>query len=109
MIGLTDTQLATVMTAARTLPVERRDTFLQRVGAMLRGAPSVHRYRCFRIWTRLALHRLGAATGGLKSPGLPTTPSASERTSSHGWGSAGHAIRIIHETYTSLVRDSRNP
>ena len=36
MISLTDTQLAVVMDAARTLPVERRDTFLQRVGAMLR-------------------------------------------------------------------------
>ena len=36
MLGLTDTQLSAVMDAARTLPVERRDTFLQRVGAMLR-------------------------------------------------------------------------
>ncbi|MGB6913969.1 MAG: hypothetical protein WBE42_14620 [Pseudolabrys sp.] len=36
MVSLTDTQLATVMDAACTLPVERRDTFLQRVGAMLR-------------------------------------------------------------------------
>jgi hypothetical protein len=36
MIALTDSQLAAVMDAARTLPVERRDTFLQRVGAMLR-------------------------------------------------------------------------
>ena len=36
MLGLTDNQLQSVMDAARTLPVERRDTFLQRVGAMLR-------------------------------------------------------------------------
>jgi hypothetical protein len=36
MVSLTDTQLAAVMDAAQTLPVERRDTFLQRVGAMLR-------------------------------------------------------------------------
>ena len=36
MISLTDHQLSTVMAAARTMPVERRDIFLQRVGAMLR-------------------------------------------------------------------------
>jgi hypothetical protein len=36
MLGLTDNQLRVVMDAAKTLPVERRDTFLQRVGAMLR-------------------------------------------------------------------------
>jgi hypothetical protein len=36
LVSLTDRQLAAVMDAARPLPVERRDTFLQRVGAMLR-------------------------------------------------------------------------
>jgi hypothetical protein len=35
MIGLTDTQLEIVMGAARVLPVETRDTFLQRIAAML--------------------------------------------------------------------------
>jgi hypothetical protein len=35
MIGLTDSQLKIIMTAANTVPVERRDIFLQRVGAML--------------------------------------------------------------------------
>ena len=35
MIGLTDYQLKIVMGAARTLPVEKRDTFLQRIAAML--------------------------------------------------------------------------
>jgi Mg-chelatase subunit ChlI len=35
MIGLTDTQLAAVMDAARTLPVEKRDVYLQRIAAML--------------------------------------------------------------------------
>jgi hypothetical protein len=35
MIGLTDTQLGTVMDAARALPVEKRDLYLQRVAAML--------------------------------------------------------------------------
>jgi hypothetical protein len=35
MIGLTDAQLAIVMGAARVLPVEKRDTFLQRIAAML--------------------------------------------------------------------------
>ena len=34
-MGLTDSQLATVMDAARTLPVEKRDLYLQRLGAML--------------------------------------------------------------------------
>jgi hypothetical protein len=29
MIGLTDTQLKIVMRAARSIPVEKRDTFLQ--------------------------------------------------------------------------------
>ena len=35
MIGLTDHQLEIVMGAARVLPVEKRDTFLQRITAML--------------------------------------------------------------------------
>jgi hypothetical protein len=35
MIGLTDIQLGIVMNAARVLPAEKRDTFLQRIGAML--------------------------------------------------------------------------
>jgi hypothetical protein len=35
MIGLTDHQLEIVMGAARVLPVENRDTFLQRIAAML--------------------------------------------------------------------------
>ena len=35
MIGLTDTQLGTVMDMARTLPVEKRDLYLQRIAAML--------------------------------------------------------------------------
>ena len=36
MIGLTDTQLRKiVMDVARLLPVEKRDTFLQRIAAML--------------------------------------------------------------------------
>jgi hypothetical protein len=34
-MGLTDSQLATVMDAARTLPVEKRDLYLQRIVAML--------------------------------------------------------------------------
>jgi hypothetical protein len=35
MIGLTDTQLGIVMHAARLIPVEKRDVFLQRIAAML--------------------------------------------------------------------------
>ena len=35
MIGLTDYQLKVVMQAARSVPVEKRDTFLQRIAAML--------------------------------------------------------------------------
>ena len=35
VIGLTDTQLKIVMHAARSIPVEKRDTFLQRIAAML--------------------------------------------------------------------------
>ena len=35
MLGLTNTQLAAVMDAARTLPVEKRDLYLQRIAAML--------------------------------------------------------------------------
>jgi hypothetical protein len=40
MIGLTDTHLKIVVNAARLIPVEKRDTFLQRIAAMLalRGA-----------------------------------------------------------------------
>ena len=36
MIGLSDRQLAIVMEAARPLPPDKRDIFLQRVDAMLR-------------------------------------------------------------------------
>ena len=36
MIALTDHQLATVMDAAATIAPERRDIFLERVGAMLK-------------------------------------------------------------------------
>ena len=35
MIGLTNYQLKIVMNAARSIPVEKRDTFLQRIAAML--------------------------------------------------------------------------
>jgi hypothetical protein len=35
MLGLTDNQLTTVMGMARTLPVEKRDVYLQRIAAML--------------------------------------------------------------------------
>ena len=35
MIGLTDIQLKIVMNAARLLPVEKRDTVLQRIAAIL--------------------------------------------------------------------------
>jgi hypothetical protein len=35
MIGLTDIQLKIIMTAARAIPVEKRDIFLQRIAAML--------------------------------------------------------------------------
>ena len=35
MLGLTDYQLKIVMNAARLLPVEKRDTVLQRIAAML--------------------------------------------------------------------------
>jgi hypothetical protein len=42
MLALTDSQMHAVMDVAKTLPVEKRDLFLQRLGAMLelRG----HRY-----------------------------------------------------------------
>ena len=36
MVSLTDSQLVAIMNAARLVPVERRDIFLQRCGAMLR-------------------------------------------------------------------------
>jgi hypothetical protein len=35
MIGLTDSQLQVVMRAARSISVEKRDIFLQRIAAML--------------------------------------------------------------------------
>jgi hypothetical protein len=35
MLGMTDNQLTTVMGMARTLPVEKRDLYLQRIAAML--------------------------------------------------------------------------
>ena len=35
MLGLTDDQLRTVMDAAAAVPIEKRDRYLQRLGAML--------------------------------------------------------------------------
>jgi hypothetical protein len=35
MLGLTDSQLGIVMDMARTLPVEKRDLYLQRIARML--------------------------------------------------------------------------
>ena len=35
MLGLTDNQLRTVMDIAKALPVEKRDTYLRRIAAML--------------------------------------------------------------------------
>jgi hypothetical protein len=35
MLGLTDNQLRVVMDAARTLPIEKRSIYLQRIAAML--------------------------------------------------------------------------
>ena len=48
MIGLTNIELKIVMNAARLLPVEKRDIFLQRIAAMLavRGRGRFTRYRC---------------------------------------------------------------
>ena len=43
MVSLTDSQLAAIMNAARMLPVEKRDIFLQRIAAML--ALRTRRYR----------------------------------------------------------------
>ena len=37
MLGLTDNQLTTVMGMARTLPVEKRDLYLQRIAQRGRG------------------------------------------------------------------------
>jgi hypothetical protein len=34
MLGLTDNQLTTVMDTARTVPVEKRDIYLQRIAAI---------------------------------------------------------------------------
>ena len=36
MVSLTDNQLKIITDAARTIPMKRRDIFLQRAGAMLR-------------------------------------------------------------------------
>jgi hypothetical protein len=35
MLGLSDTQLATILDMARSLPVEKRDLYLQRIARML--------------------------------------------------------------------------
>jgi hypothetical protein len=40
-LALSDSELAAVFTAARPLPVERRDAFLQEVAALLRGSVAV--------------------------------------------------------------------
>jgi hypothetical protein len=41
MVSLTDNQLAIVTNAARSLPVEKRDLYLQRIAAMLKMAGSL--------------------------------------------------------------------
>ena len=68
MIGLTDNQLTAVMDAARTLPVEKRDVYLQRIAAMLtmRGSGHFTDNDVTEV-ARLALSGLGPSTGGLSS------------------------------------------
>jgi hypothetical protein len=60
VISLTDSPLKTLMTAAGSLERERRDIFLQRVGAMLRLR---HRFTDHDVTevAHLALTGLGAA------------------------------------------------
>ena len=58
MLGLTDDQLGTVMDMAHTVPVEKRDLYLQRVAAMLAmrgrghfGDDDVQEWRCAALST----------------------------------------------------------
>jgi hypothetical protein len=66
MLSLSHRQLQYVMDAAKTLPVEKRSQFLQRLSAMLelKGRFSD---RCCR-YCKIGSHRAGAATGGLTCP-----------------------------------------
>jgi hypothetical protein len=65
MIGLTDTQLKIVMNAARLLPVEKRDTFLQRIAAMLPIRGRVDSPKDVAEVAQLALTGLAHQPGGV--------------------------------------------
>jgi hypothetical protein len=84
MIGLTDTQLAIVMGAARVLPVEKRDTFLQRIAAMLalRGRG--------RFTDTDVADVAQLALAGLVQQTADSAAWRSECASGHGWGNAGN-------------------
>lgn len=77
MVSLTDFQLKTVMDAAHALPVERRDTFLQRVGAMLRMR---HRFTDADVAdvAQLALTGLAHQPGGVTAS-APDTPDSTTK------------------------------
>ena len=61
MVSLTDSQLAAIMNAARMLPVEKRDTFLQRLPPCSHYAAAVASPMAMlttsRIWRWLVLCR----------------------------------------------------
>ena len=80
MLGLTDNQLTTVMDMAGTLPVEKRDLYLQRIAAMLmmRGRGHFNDSDVTEV-ARLALTRLAHQPGGLSSELLAALQRATRR------------------------------
>jgi hypothetical protein len=65
MLGLTDTQLGAVMDAARSLPVEKRDLYLQRIAAMLALRGRGH-FNDGDVTDVAKLALTGLASGGLR-------------------------------------------
>ena len=67
MLGLTDSQLTTVMDMARVLPVEKRSIYLKRIAAMLMMRGRGH-FNDADVGDgrEVGTHRLGATASGLR-------------------------------------------
>jgi hypothetical protein len=68
MLGLSDTQLGTILDMARSLPVEKRDLYLRRIAAMLaqRGRGHFNDADVSDVGEAGAHWFGGAAAGGLR-------------------------------------------
>jgi hypothetical protein len=99
MVSLSDTQLAAVMDAARTVPVEKRSIYLQRIAARLalRGRG---RFTDGDV-SDVGADRLGTPTGG--SELLAAAPAIQNNNPDHGCDHQRAATLAMIQSLADLV------